>query len=64
MAHVRARINVFKKKVTMVHMHAPTMFLAETTMTKMTTAMKENIEKAKNRRVRSRHTDKFVQKVA
>ena len=49
----------------MVRMHAPTTFLAETTMTKkMTTAMKENIEKAKNRRVRSRRTDKFVQKVA
>ena len=64
MAHVRAQISVFKKKVTMVHMNAPTMFLAETTMTKMTTAMKENIEKAKNRRVRSGRTGKFVQKAA
>ena len=36
-----------KKKATMVHTHAPITFLAETTRTKkMTTAMKEIIEKA------------------
>ena len=49
----------------MVRMHALTTFLAETTMTKkMTTARKEKIEKAQNKRVRSGRTGKLAQKAA